>query len=181
MEHTVGGRAESEAFLPRELGSHPPSHGRTLRSANSDDRSRHVLQAHRIVTSPSMKRFFDAVLKDAGVPSEDVPKMLKEEELASSKSEHNSIQLKLSTQTFADLGRVNEGDPPGKILVSDATIKAMTQGYGYEHMFKSQAECIPDALLGKDIFVKAKTGHGMPLDSSYAAFQSVIVSEVYSM
>lgn len=41
--------------------------------------------------------------------------------------------------------------------------RAIKEDFGYEHLSKAQAECIPKVISGQDAFVKAKTGNGKTL------------------
>ena len=63
-----------------------------------------------------------------------------------------------------------------KLGVSDLTLNAIEEEYGYENMMEIQHKAIPPLLLGKDVLAAAKTGSGKTL-----AFLIPAVELVYKL
>lgn len=62
------------------------------------------------------------------------------------------------------------------LAVDDGIKKGIKQEFGYELMSRAQAQCIPAALGGTDVLVKAETGNGKTLGFLIPALQRAIAS-----
>lgn len=96
-----------------------------------------------------------------------VSSLLKEEKMKQTvegvKNHNETSDLPSVKHEYEDVSEAKSFSSLQKLGVSDLTLGAIDEEYGYETMMEIQHKAIPPLLLGKDVLAAAKTGSGKTL------------------